>query len=481
MSDLQRYTVILDEVSKIMKKTHFWKFVVFGTVCIKQEYEVYEQLAKDRFFDMSKFLKKTVERFWKAAATGYSMDEQYILAVEESFFTPRDGWEELALQFVQDLQEFFYGVAEKDEKRCLKAQERQIDFVQKYIQVSGLTSEQGQILLDKALKNHMKMAKELVAVPAKDKKKYIEEFSSRNPEPLLGEDYLSTRPKQKLEKPSKKKLPEIRATSIDFDREKKDSDNAWLLQSTPEQWVLGRECDMYKNGAYAKYYREKNLLDLCYVMSVVYQLNAEDDYIEYRDAKRVRGFWYFTALTWLRAYQLREKGYPVKWVPYFERHEKGDEGFQPVFSIMLGAYASGEDWMLSQIQHFSSEKEKTWTEPLLRLLTGGNSQEIYSLVEAWEDCDRKKIILAILHEDKKEIRKLLLQRIRQDRKMYDLNRTMVDMWTYAFMRLVKERGMDMEPIIAAEVLDGNLDMTPIYKDFFKLPYQEEIEEWLVTH
>lgn len=238
---------------------------------------------------------------------------------------------------------------------------------------------------------------------------------------------------------------------------------------------------MYKNGAYAKYYREKNLLDLCYVMSVVYQLNAEDDYIEYRDAKRVRGFWYLTALTWLRAYQLREKGYPVKWVPYFERHEKGDEGFQPVFSIMLGAYASGEDWMLSQIQHFSSEKEKTWTEPLLRLLTGGKSQEIYSLVEAWEDCDRKKIILAILHEDKKEIRKLLLQRIRQDRKMYDLNRTMVDMWTYAFMRLVKERGMDMEPIIAAEVLDGNLDMTPIDKDFFKLPYQEEIEEWLATH
>ena len=88
MSDLQRYTVNLDEVSKIMKKTHFWKFVAFGTVCIKQEYEVYEQLAKDRFFDMSKFLKKTVERFWKAAATGYSMDEQYILAVEESFFTP---------------------------------------------------------------------------------------------------------------------------------------------------------------------------------------------------------------------------------------------------------------------------------------------------------------------------------------------------------------------------------------------------------
>lgn len=481
MSILQKYIVNFDETAKIMKKTHFWKFVAFGTVCIKQEFEVYEQLAKDRFFDMSKFLKKTVERFWKAAATGYSMDEQYIFAVEESFFTPRDGWEELALQFVQDLQEFFYGVAEKDEKRCLKMQERQISFVEKYIQVSGVTSEQGQILLDEALKNHIKMAKELVAVPAKDKKKFLEEFSSRNPEPLLGEGYLLNRPERESEKPAKKKLPEIRATSIDFDREKNTRDNAWLLHSTPKQWVLGRECDENQKGAYAEYYREKVLLDLCYVMDVRYRLYAEADYIQHRVPERVRGFWYLNALSWLRAYQLREKGYPVKWVPYFERHESGKTGFQPVFYMMMGAYASGEDWMLPEIQHFSSKKEISWTAPILQLLTGGNSQELYPVVEAWEDCDRKKIILAILQEDKKEIRKLLLQRIRQDRKMYDLNRTMVDIEAYAFMRLVKEREIEIEPIRAAEVLDGNLDMIPVDKNFFKLPYQDEIEEWLATH
>lgn len=169
MSGIQKYMMNFDEIAKTMKKAHFWKFVAFGTVCIKQEYEVYEQLAKDRFFNMSKFLKKTVERFWKVAATGYSMDEQYILAVEESFFTPRDDWEALALLFVQDLQDFFYGVAEKDEKRCLEMQERQIAFVEKYIQVSGLTSEQGKILLEKALKNHMEMAKNLMPILAKEK------------------------------------------------------------------------------------------------------------------------------------------------------------------------------------------------------------------------------------------------------------------------------------------------------------------------
>ena len=470
-----------DKIAKIMKKMHFWKFVAFGTACIKQEYEVYEQLAKDRFFDMSKFLKKTVERFWKAAATGYAMDEQYIFAVEESFFTPRDGWEEMALQFVQDLQEFFYGVAEKDEKRCLEMQKRQIAFIEKYIKISNLTSEQEWILLENALKNHTELAEELVAVPAKEKKKFLEEFSSRNQKPLLGENYLLDRSERKPEKPAKKKLSEIRVTSLDFDRERRTHDNAWLLRSTPEQWVLGRECDRNQNGAYAEYYREKDLLDLCYAMDVRYRLYAEADYIQHRVPERVRGFWYLNALSWLRAYQLREKGYPVKWVPYFERHENGDEGFQPVFYRMLGAYASGEDWMLPEIQHFSSEKEKMWTVPLLQLLAGGSSQEIYSLVENWEDCDRKKVVLAILQEDKKEIRKILLQMVRHDRQRYDMYRTMVDIEAYAFMRLARERGIEIEPIRAAEVLDGNLDMTPVDKSFFRLPYQEEIDEWLATH
>lgn len=470
-----------DELSKVMKKAHFWKFVAFGTVCIKQEYEVYEQLAKDRFFDMSKFLKKTVERFWKAAATGYSMDEQYIFAVEESFFTPRDGWEELALQFVQDLQSFFFAVADKDEKKCLGMQERQLTFVEKYVQVAGLTSEQGRILEERILEKHLEMAIELVAVPAKDKKRFLEEFSNRDFERILGEDFLSYRPEGRKEKPAKKKLSDIRVTSLAFDREKRTYDNVWLLHSTPEQWVLGRECNINQKGAYAEYYREKNLLDLCYVMDVQYRLYAEADYIQNRDPKRVRGFWYLNALTWLRAYQLHEKGYPIKWVPYFERHKAGDDGFQPVFYRMLSAYASGEDSMLPEIQHFSSEKEKPLTAPLLHLLTGGSSSEIYPLVEVWEDCERKKMVLAILSENQKEIRKLLLHMIRHDRQMYDTCRTMVDIEAYAFMRLAKERGIDMEPIIAAEVLDGNLDMIPVDKSIFKLPYQEEIDEWLRGH
>ncbi|MBQ9142162.1 MAG: hypothetical protein IJX63_10285 [Lachnospiraceae bacterium] len=481
MSDKGNNKENFEKVALIMKKTHFWKYVAFGTNCIKQEFVVYEQLAKDRFFDMSKFLKKTVERFWKAAATGYSMDEQYILAVEESFFVPRDGWEELALQFVQDLHDFFYAVLEKDDKKALDMQERQISFIEKYAEVAGLTFELVQPWIEKAHVNHLNMAKELVGVVSKDKKHFLEEFSNRTLESLLGDDFLSARPERKPEKPAKKKLAEIRVTSLDFDKEKEKYDNSWLKNSTPNQWVLGREADINQKGAYADYYREKDFVDLCYVMDVRYRLYAEADYIANRLPERVRGFWYLNALTWLRAYQLRQKGFPVKWVPYFESHENGDEGFQPVFSKMLSAYASGEDWLLPEIQYFSSNKEKAKTAPLLQLMIGGSSQEIYPQVEAWEECERKKIVLAILKEDKTESRKLLLQRIRHDRQMYDMYRTMVDFEAYAFLRLAMERGIEMEQIVAAEVLDGNLTMSPLDKGYFQLPFQKEIEEWLLIH
>ena len=474
----ENYIIHFDELSKVMKKAHLWKYVAFGTVCIKQEYEIYEELAKNKFFDMGKFLKKTIERFWQAASTGYSMDEKYILAVEESMFSPRDGWEELALQFIYDLQDFFYAVADKDKNRCLEMQKRQLDFIEKYVQVAGLSNEQQKILEERAIEKHLKIALELIDIPAKDKKSFLAELSCREIDKLLGEELIGYKFDSKKEKPAKKKLPEIRATSLDFDKEKKANNNTWLMDSTPEQWVLGPECDINQRGAYAEYYREKDLLDLCYVMAVRYHLFAYDDYIQHRDAKRAQGFWYLSALTWLRAYQLRENGYPIKWVPYFERHMAGADGFQPVVGKMLCAYASGEEWLVPEIQHFSSENEKVLTVPLLKLLAGESSDKIYPMVEAWDDCVWKKIVIAILNEDKKEIRKLILQMIRNDRQAYDMYRTMVDAEAYAFMRLAKERGIDIAPIIAAEVLDGVLDVTPVDKNFFKLPYQEEIDNWL---
>lgn len=55
---------------------------------------------------------------------------------------------------------------------------------------------------------------------------------------------------------------------------------------------------------------------------------------------------------------------------------------------------------------------------------------------------------------------------------------MVDAQAYACLRLAGERGMSMEPLRAAEVLDGEGKWSPLDKSYWRLPYQKDIQKWL---
>ena len=68
----------MDLQSGFPKKTLFWKYMLVGLQGMYQEYDLYERLAKDRRFDMSRHLKKTMDRLYQAAATGYRLDDKYI-------------------------------------------------------------------------------------------------------------------------------------------------------------------------------------------------------------------------------------------------------------------------------------------------------------------------------------------------------------------------------------------------------------------
>ncbi len=59
------------------KKAPFWKYATIATVCIEQEYVIYETLAKGCAYDMSKFLGKVIKRYWQSIPTGYSIDHNY--------------------------------------------------------------------------------------------------------------------------------------------------------------------------------------------------------------------------------------------------------------------------------------------------------------------------------------------------------------------------------------------------------------------
>ena len=159
------------KLNQIFHKALYWKAAAFGTLCIQQEYQVYEQLAKGRFWDMSTHLKKTVKRFWRAVTTGYAMDDKYLLIVEESFFEPRDACEVLALQIVQDILDLYYAEA------TLEISQRQFDLLEKYCALVGekLTAEHS--LAKRTMEQQISWAEELASVAKQDKAKTLEYYS----------------------------------------------------------------------------------------------------------------------------------------------------------------------------------------------------------------------------------------------------------------------------------------------------------------
>lgn len=457
-----------------LKKTPFWKCAAFGLLCILQEYEIYEKLAKDRYFDMSKFLKKTVERFWKAVATGYSMDEKYLLAVEESFFEPQSEWEELVVQILQDILDFFYAVSEKKAKEAMGMQKRQIDLMKKYFSMIGVEWSAESDLVKRALYNHEKWSVEISMIANKDKKSFLAELQTRESIGLFGEAFEKECPPNRKEKPAKKKIPEIRVTSLAFDKEAKNPFDPWLTHATPEQWVLG-ENKLFE-GAYAEYYKNRKYAELCFIMETKYNIYAAEDYIINRNAERTKCFWYLGALSLLRSYQLIEKGYPKKMQGSLA-YTYNNFTEEKLYDAMYRAYASGEDKLIPKLLHFSKGQGKT--KDLAELFGNVVTEELHHRIWQWEDSEIKTAFLAILAKDVKEFRKAILKRIRHIRKWHDMYRTetTVDVWAYACMRLAKEQNLEVKPIIVAELLDGNMDFSSLEKDW-KLPYQEEIDALL---
>ena len=485
-----------EQVKTTLKKVPFWKAGTFGLNCIRQEYAVYEILAKDRCFDITKFLKKTVERFFKALATGYAMDEQYLLAIEESFFEPRDEWEKLALQVVQDLCDYFYAVHEKKPATAIAMQERQILFIESYKSALGeMDSEKESMisdLLTRTYKQHMNWATELAELSNKEKKTYLAKLQEESLPSLLGDDILKHRPAIIPEKPTKKKLPEIRVVSLDFEQDAKEPYSKWIVNASMEQlylhtWeeiepekaelIIKREKEVspvdVPGGMFAINYLRKDYVDICHNMELSARLFAQDICVLTRDYDRVRGFWYMSALAGLSTIQLLEKGYPPKNGNIQHSLSKKASKDSLLFYACINAYTAGADDLVKEFHLVAGNQLDLKT--LVDILEMKSGEELQKQVSSWEDEELRDCITAILQEDEKALRKGILHMIRHDRKQHDMYRIMVEPRAYACLRLAKERGMKLAPVVAVEVLEGKLDLPPVDRQKYKIPYQEEIE------
>lgn len=327
-------------------------------------------------------------------------------------------------------------------------------------------------------------------MPNKEKKKYLEEVQKKELPSLLGENILSFRPEIKKETPEKKKLPEIRLTSLDFDRDCQKWDNAWLLTADVKMLVL------HESGA-QQFYDEEKLVESVHYFELLCRIYAEDVCVQAKNYDKVREFWYMSALSELRAEQLYYEGeYPVKLSHIAYQLENFQ--YDAVFGAMIRAYAVGEDWIWRKLFPIAERQYNKYVNKggtylknhrttfkdvrtLYNILNGEDSDLIRANITEWGKGEFSEGITAILNKDIKELRKAVLKSVRHDRKMYELNRTMVDPHAYACLRLAHEHGLDIPPIKAVEVLESRLDFKPIDKDKCKIPFQDKIEAWLADN
>ncbi len=397
-------------------KTLFWKYMIVALQALEQEYELYVRLAKDRRFDMSRHLGKTVERFYQAAATGYQPDEKYILAVEESYFEPRDEYEGLAWQIVKDLEDFFHLVYEKDCKKAGEFLERPMRILDQYwsfsknIDLAKSKEEERQYL--------SRMIQEAVAVDKSGKKGYIESIKTRQRPLLIGEVLLENRAPVEKEKPVKKRFPLIRRTSLRYDYDlKKNTESYGKFRENPEDVLAG---------------------------------------------------WYRSALSVLYKLKLFENGYPQNGSDFYyhERHGEAE-----INSSMARAYAAGAGELVPLLFTYSYDKGGEGT---YNLFNGKATKEQFPNRD--EEGHVSQGIHAILEGDGKALTKALLARVRYIRGWYEMYRIAVDEWGYALVRLAGEAGLKYEKVVAVELLDCEVRQADLSK--IRLEEQEEWDAWL---
>lgn len=469
-------------IEQKLKRGPLWKCVIFGLLCIKQEFQIYKCLAEGRTYNMTKFLDNSVQRFWKAAASGYGINEKFLLAIEESFFEPQNEWDKIALTVVQDIYEFFYAVEGKNKKNAIGMQKCQIDLIRLCLNAAGEKFSENHKLVVNALEFQNKVFNDLEKIQANEKKKFIEEYQKQQIEPIVQNELFSNRPYSKNEKPAKKRLPEIRFMSLDFERERKETTEKEYLRKEEEKkqklnqivYWLKHWNEFLKTPVKPMNQREfidnrrdnkePDYIDFYYYLEVDYILMAEASYVHTLNEESVIGYWYLSALSTLRMkQQIKNNAFRSERMQYYI------EKNIPVIGAMLLAIAADE-LELAEMLSVYAKNTSDWQDAciILKVLENRDKEAVESLSNIKDKKLYQELIYLALKKEKKELRKAILKAIEADRKAYDLYRTMVDPVAFAALRLAAKRDMTLE-IHAAEVLNGNMNVRLTDKSKWVLP------------
>lgn len=324
--------------------------------------------------------------------------------------------------------------------------------------------------------------KTLEIIQAKDKKKFIGEYEKKKIEPIIRSELFANRSGIKKERHAKKKLPEIRFMSLDFERERSSITEEEYLKieeekkqrineiahclkhwdeflKTPEKSLAQRDfIDNRRNN------KEPDYIDFYHYLQVEYRLMAASAYVHTLKEESVIGYWYLSALSTLKMKELIKKGaFRSEYMQYYiDKHI-------PVIGAMILAIAANEFKLVKMLYSFA-ENAPEWEQAkmILAVVENRDEQAIEILNNMEDKFLYQELFLLVLKKKDKELRKAILKVIEGDRRAYYLNRTIVDPTAFAAIRLAEKRGIALE-IYAAEVLDSKININLTDKAKWLLP------------
>lgn len=187
----------LEQVEKIMKGQPFWKIALYGVMCIRRQWPVYERLCVGREWGNAKQVAKVIERFWKAIPTGYAIGDSYLGILEDSAVVATEDWDALAVEFIQNMNILFELFESKDKKSARSIAERNLDFLDLYLDFEANGYQGLHPLMAAEQEFQLQLAEELKSLENKDKKAAIQNCHERETESILKDCWFRDYPDYK--------------------------------------------------------------------------------------------------------------------------------------------------------------------------------------------------------------------------------------------------------------------------------------------
>lgn len=463
----------LAQIEKIMKGQPFWKIALFGVMCIRRQWPVYERLCVGREWGNAKQISKVIERFWKAIPTGYAIGDSYMGIIEDSAVVGTEDWDALAEGFIVNMIVLFELFESKDKKAARSIAERNRDFLDLYLDDEANDYQGVHPLMAAEQEFQLQLAEELGTFENKDKKTCIQKYHEQEVESILRDFWFTDYPEYK---PVKRKNSSSgsdglrfrtayqKATPINKSHIQFMEQEAKIFAALEKYRVSGYNAEPFTNACAkldkSSFWPMENIVieefaaeeyqRFYHGMCFSYHVLAEDLYLRDQPMEETLKALYRSAKSAIISAQLYQRACPEERIS--QKMDKPEWGFQlnaPQLALLIYEYDTAFSLM--------DEHTSPFLQFFYRMLCGKYAEAEALLDECEKAADPIyrgadiRLAAALCRKDPEEIRNCAIKMLRAIRMMESIYCEVFPAFLILAMRCAAQMGISIRKINVSEL------------------------------